>query len=72
MVSYLLVAGATLLELLCTIFVINGLVGEKPAYPAVWIKMIYLGITIRFYYACTRTVVKWKLYFSVSFCLFSV
>lgn len=29
MVSYLLVAGATLLELLCTIFVINGLVGEK-------------------------------------------
>lgn len=28
MVSYLLVAGATLLELLCTIFVINGLVGE--------------------------------------------
>ena len=46
MVSYFLVAGATLLELLCTIFVINGLVGE--------------------------TVVKWKLYFSVSFCLFSV
>lgn len=48
MVSYLLVAGATLLELLCTIFVINGLVGEKPAYPAVWIKMIYLGITTGF------------------------
>lgn len=48
MVSYFLVAGATLLELLCTIFVINGLVGEKPAYPAVWIKMIYLGITTGF------------------------
>ena len=29
MVSYLLVAGATLLELLCTIFVVSGLVGEK-------------------------------------------
>ena len=35
MVSYLLVAGATLLELLCTIFVINGLVGEKRQIPVI-------------------------------------
>lgn len=35
MVSYLLVAGATLLELLCTIFVINGLVGEKRKIPVI-------------------------------------
>lgn len=35
MVSYLLVAGATLLELLCTIFVINGLIGEKRQIPVI-------------------------------------
>ena len=35
MVSYLLVAGATLLELLCTIFVIHGLVGEKRQLPVI-------------------------------------
>lgn len=35
MVSYFLVAGATLLELLCTIFVINGLVGEKRQIPVI-------------------------------------
>ncbi len=35
MVSYLLVAGATLLELLCTIFVVSGLVGEKRQIPVI-------------------------------------
>lgn len=48
MVSYLLVAGATVMELLCTIFVISGLMGKESILPAMWMKILYLGISTGF------------------------